>query len=114
MTSTVLIIAILYLSNPGLRVEGDEEGWGKCPFLLLRGEGHHGKDYKSMAHQVGLCLPGKDHLALERKHENSLTDFSGKDSAHLYLAMEFHCGGDLLSLLDRNNNRLNPFLLTVP
>ena len=32
-------------SNPGLRVEGDEEGWGKCPFLLLRGEGHHGEDY---------------------------------------------------------------------
>ena len=28
-----------------------------------------------------------------------------QDSAHLYLAMEFHCGGDLLSLLDRNNNR---------
>ena len=27
--------------------------------------------------------------------------------------MEFHCGGDLLSLLDRNNNRFNPFLLTA-
>ena len=24
--------------------------------------------------------------------------------------MEFHCGGDLLSLLDRNNNRFNLFL----
>ena len=32
-------------------------------------------------------------------------NFVFQDSAHLYLAMEFHCGGDLLSLLDRNNNR---------
>ena len=103
-------------SNPGLRAEGDEEGWGKCPFLLLRGEGHHGKDYKSVAHQVGLCLPGKDHLTLDLEYENydNLNmNFSGKDSAHLYLAMEFHCGGDLLSLLDRNNNRFHLFLLTA-
>ena len=45
MASTVLVIALLQLLNSGLRVEGDEEGWGKCPFLLLRGEGHHGEDY---------------------------------------------------------------------
>ena len=60
-------------SIPGLRVEGDEEGWGKCALLLLRGEGHHGKDYKSVAHQVGLRLPGKDHSSMDLKHENSLT-----------------------------------------
>ena len=52
------------LVNSGVRVEGDEEGWGECALLLLRGEGHHGKDYKSVAHQVGLCLPGKDHPSL--------------------------------------------------
>ena len=74
MASTVPIIAILQLLNSGLRVEGDEEGWGKRPFLLLRGEGHHGKDYKSMAHQVGLCLPGKDRLTLDLKHENSMSN----------------------------------------
>jgi len=33
-------------------------------------------------------------------------DYAFQDSQHLYLAMEFHCGGDLLSLLDRNGNRL--------
>ena len=27
--------------------------------------------------------------------------------------MEFHCGGDLLSLLDRNNNRFHHFLLQI-
>ena len=62
LASAVLLIAMFQLVNSGVRVEGDEEGWGKCPFLLLRGEGHHGKDYKSVAHQAGLCLPGKDHL----------------------------------------------------
>ena len=73
MASTVPIIAILQLLNSGVRVEGDEEGWGECSLLLLRGEGHHGKDFKSVAHQVGLRLPGEDHLTLDLKHENSLT-----------------------------------------
>ena len=68
------------LVNSGVRVEGDEEGWGKCPFLLLRGEGHHGKDYKSVAHQVGLRLPGEDHLALDLTHKNSLTDLKRENS----------------------------------
>ena len=66
------------LVNSGVRVEGDEEGWGKCPLLLLRGEGHHGKDYKSVAHQVGLRLPGKDRLTLDLKRGNSLTDLFWK------------------------------------
>ena len=52
----------------------------------------------------------RENSLTDLKREISLTDFCGKDSAHLYLAMEFHCGGDLLSLLDRNNNRFNLFL----
>lgn len=33
-------------------------------------------------------------------------DYAFQDSNFLYLAMEFHCGGDLLSLMDRHDNML--------
>ena len=34
-------------------------------------------------------------------------DYAFQDGAYLYLAMEYHCGGDLLGLMERMDNNLD-------
>jgi citron Rho-interacting kinase len=88
-------------------------GRGNFADVQLARERGSGKVYAlKVMKKVGENVPAyyceeRDIMATNSSPWLTKLDYAFQDSGHLYLAMEFHCGGDLLSLLDRHGNCLD-------
>jgi len=57
-------------------------------------------------HTTAFFSEERDIMARNNSPWLTKLDYAFQDSNYLYLAMEYHCGGDLLSLMDRHDNML--------
>ena len=70
-------------------------------------------DHQSVADLPPLCLPSKfpicpyTECCLSGAASKYVWIYIMQDSSHLYLVMDFHPGGDLLSVMERNEGGMS-------
>ena len=69
--------------------------------LTLLGRCPHTVKHSSLFAQVAFFMEERDIMARAQSCWITQLQYAFQDKAHLYFVMEFHPGGDLLSLLSR-------------